>query len=158
MRRILLATAALAFGAGTAMAAGPDAEIAISADNPAECHITTYDALVDLTGVAVDSYVEPNFEYQCNFVGSPTLTFTSTNLGLQNGAYNSDYGIYLNDLAISGSPSGWQQASDTPAPYTGITTTVTPNVPVSPNFALGLSEALEVAGLYQDTLTISILP
>jgi len=164
MRTFLLAAAAVALtGASTALAAGPDANIALSAENPRECHITSYDSAIALTP-AVDTYVSGNFQYQCNFVGSPTLTFSSANGGLVNGTYKSDYGIYLNDAAVSGVPSSWQQASTTPksygdgGDYGAITGTTAPNTVTTPNFAVGLSQPLEVAGTYTDTLTISIAP
>lgn len=157
MRRILLATTAFAFSAGMAMAAD-SANVEITAENPAACEIVTASSSLNL-GTVVETYVPGDFTYQCNFVGSPTLTFTSLNGGVVNGAYSSDYGIYLNDAPASGTPSvDWLQASGTPAVYFGITSTVAPNTPTSPSFAVALTEPLEVAGLYSDTLTISIAP
>jgi len=165
MRKILLATAAFAFSAGMAMAAD-DADIEINASLDEDCQIT--DSSASLTHGAVDEYVPGVFTYECNFIGAPQFTFDSANDGVmttENGGATVDYGIYLNDIPAFGTPSTfWLKASDTPAGYGPggpgpvISTTVSPNVSVSPSFAVALIEPLTVAGEYSDLLTITIAP
>ncbi len=163
MRRLLLATSALALlGAGSAMASG-SSQTQITATNPQNCQINSASPSIDL-GTVVNVAVPGTFTYQCNFQGAPTLTFQSANGGVstaQNGGGLANYGIYLNDAAPGSPPSTWLQASAATgagAVYNGITTELTANAAVSPVFQVGLSQTLPVAGTYADTLTISIAP
>jgi len=162
MRKLLLATSALALlGAGSALAAG-SSQTQITATSQQTCQINAQSAVLDL-GSVVDVPVAGSFVYQCNFVGAPQFTFTSANGGVKTSENNgglANYGIYLNDTAPSTAPSAWLQASATTggAAFTGISTTTAPNAPVSPSFSVGLSQALPVAGAYSDTLTIAIAP
>lgn len=161
MRKLLLSSAALALvGAGSALAAD-SASVQITATQAQSCTINdggTSSAL-DL-GTTVDAPIAGTFSYQCNFVGAPTLTFTSTSGGVTDGSNTYDYGIYLNDAAPGSPPSTWLQASASTSgfPFTGITTTTAPNTAVTPYFSVGLSEEITVAGSYADTLTIDIAP
>jgi len=159
MRRILLASAAVAFaGAGSALAGG-SASIEINADNPQNCVVVASSATITLG--AFDTGVPGTFQYQCNFVGQPTLTFTSANGGVvtaENGGGSATYGIYLNDAAPGGPPSTWLQSNTTPQSYPNITTSTPANTVISPVFQVGLTGALPVAGHYSDTLTIDIVP
>lgn len=160
MRRILLATAALALCAGSAMAAG-SANVAITASQDPVCNITNISSGIPLAGV--DVAVAGTLQYKCNFVGSPTFTFTSLNGGVKttdNGGGTADYGIYVNDIAPSSAPSTWLQASlaATPQVYPGISFSAPANATISPFFSVGLSTALPVAGSYSDTLTVDIAP
>jgi spore coat protein U-like protein len=159
MRKFLsVATVLAAITASPALAADT-ASTQIDASLAPSCDITSQSS--NLTLGAVDEVVPGVFTYSCNFIGSPTLTFTSANGGVttaENGGAQADYGVYLNDAAPSGAPSSWLQASATPQSYTGITQSLAPNSSVSPSFAVGLSEALVVAGTYSDTLTITIAP
>lgn len=162
MRKILLATVAFTvIGGGAAMAAGT-AAVLITATQPQSCQVNSFSASLDL-GNAVDVAVPGSFVYQCNFVGSPTMKFTSLNGGVHtaaDGGHTSDYGIYLNDTAPSSAPSTWQQASAATAgvTYNGITATTAAGTPVSPSFQVGLTQVLPVAGAYSDTMTIDITP
>lgn len=160
MRRILLATAAFAFGAGMAMAADT-ADVEITAEQAPTCDITDVSTSIPLAGV--DVAVAGLLEYQCNFEGNPTFTFTSANGGVEttdNGGALVDYGIWVNDGAPVGVPSGWLQASTALVPqvYPGISFSAPPNSTITPFFSVGLSAALPVAGSYSDTLTIDIAP
>jgi hypothetical protein len=161
MRILLLSSAAVALmGAGTALAAD-SASVQITATQAQSCTINdggTSSAL-DL-GTTVDAPIAGTFSYQCNFVGSPTLTFTSLSGGVTDATNTYDYGIYLNDAAPASPPSAWLQASASTGgvPFTGITSTTAPNTAVTPFFSVGLSEAIDVAGSYSDTLTIDIAP
>lgn len=160
MRRILLASAALAFSAGMAMAADT-ADVEITAEQEPLCTITTVSSSIALAGV--DAPVAGVFEYTCNFDGAPHFVFTSDNGGVvtsDNGGGTADYGIYLNDTAPSSAPSTWLQASAATAgaPYDGISFSSPANSLETPSFYVGLSEALPVAGNYSDTLTIEITP
>jgi spore coat protein U-like protein len=160
MRRILLATAAFAFSAGMAMAADT-ANVEINAEQEPLCDITNISPSVSLAGVEVG--VAATLTYQCNFEGSPTFTFTSLNGGVyttENGTALADYGIYVNDVAPGGLPSSWLQASTatTPQVFPGISFSAPPNTPINPYFSVGLTQPLPVAGVYTDTLTVSIAP
>jgi hypothetical protein len=160
MRRILLATAAFAFSAGMAMAADT-ADVEINAEQLPICDITNISPSVTLG--ALDVGVAGVLEYECNFEGSPTFTFTSLNGGVataENGGGLADYGIYVNDSAPGGPPSTWLQASaaTTPQVYPGISFSAPPNSTIAPYFSVGLTSALPVAGVYTDTLTVTIAP
>ena len=156
MRKVLFATAALVLSNGIAMA-GNSVDVKITAEQDPLCEITTASSPIAL-GSVVDVAVPGNFEYKCNFVGTPKLTFKSFSGGVTNGSDTATYGIYLNDFAPGGPPSSWLQSNATPQSYVGITTTVAPNVVVSPYFQVGLTQPLPVAGSYTDTLTIVIEP
>lgn len=161
MRRILLAASAFALlGAGAAMAADT-ADVEINAEQEPLCDITEISTSITLTGVNVA--VPGTLKFKCNFEGYPTFTFTSQNGGVEtteNGGAVVDYGIWVNDIAPVGSPSGWLQASaaQSGAVYPGISLSAPPNAIIEPNFAVGLSAALPVAGVYTDILTVDIAP
>lgn len=160
MRRILLATTALAFSAGMAMAAD-SADVEITAEQAPLCDITAISGSIPLAGV--DVAVAGVLEYQCNFEGYPTFTFTSANGGVMttsNGGATVDYGIYVNDAAPGSPPSTWLQASTAVVPqvYPGISFSAPPNTTIAPYFQVGLSAPLPVAGSYSDILTVDIAP
>lgn len=160
MRRILLAASAFAFSAGMAMAADT-ADVEITAEQAPLCDITAISGNIPLAGV--DVAVAGTLEYQCNFEGNPIFTFTSLNGGVmttENGGATVDYGIWVNDVAPIGAPSGWLQASTALVPqvYPGISFSAPPNSTITPFFSVGLSAALPVAGSYSDTLTVDIAP
>ncbi|MCE9523489.1 MAG: hypothetical protein K8S25_13785 [Alphaproteobacteria bacterium] len=165
MRKVLLTTAAFAFiGAGSAMAADT-ANVEITAEQAPVCDITAVSGSIPLAGVNVA--VPGLFEYECNFEGSPTFTFTSANGGVEttdNGGGIADYGIFLNDqtpAALSVPlPSDWQPASGATAGvvYGSISLSAPPNTTITPYFSVGLTQPLPVAGSYSDTLTIDIAP
>jgi len=162
MRKHLLVTTGLVLvGAGAALAAD-SASVQITATQLDSCQITSVSSSLDL-GSVVDTPVVGDFQYQCTFVGSPSLTFTSLNGGVHTdvaGGHTADYGIWLNDAAPGGPPSTWLQASAATggATFGDITTTVAANTTVAPNFQVGLTQALPVGGTYVDTLTIDIAP
>lgn len=158
MRRILLATAALALSAGSAFAADT-ATVAIDAFQAQTCDITASSSNISLA--ALNVAVSGVFQYQCNFVGNPTLNFVSGFGGVkttENGGGIATYGIYLNDNLPGGPPNTWLQSNATPQSYPAITLSAPANTTISPTFQVGLTQALPVAGTYSDTLTISITP
>jgi hypothetical protein len=164
MRNLLITAAVAALVSAAPAFAGNTKATEVNASLPATCSIIEQSA--SLTLGAVGEAVPGSFQYTCNFIGSPALTFSSANGGVynpENGKSTKKYGIYLNDAAPSVSPSSWLQSSATPQAYpspdTGNITTSNPaNVTVSPHFEVALTEALDVAGTYTDTLTISIAP
>ena len=159
MRTLVMSCAALALiGAGAAMA--DSASVQITASQEETCTINAASTSDSIELGAVDEAVAGVFEYQCNFVGAPTLTFTSTNGGVTNGSDTADYGIYLNDTAPSSAPSTWLQASAATGGvvFNNITATTAANTNTPTNFSVGLTEALPVAGDYSDTLTIDLVP
>ena len=161
MRKIIFSTvAAVAALTSTSAFAAGSAQVAVNANLAKECKITASSSAITLTNDKAP--VAGNFEYSCNFVGSPTLTFKSANGGVKtddNGGATADYGIYLNDTAYSNDTSNWLRASQAIGQnYDGITTTVTANTPVAPKFAVALVDTLTIAGTYSDTLTITVAP
>lgn len=168
MRTFLTAAASAALLSGAALAAD-SAQTEVFADIEEVCTITTQSAQIDLTNAAPDTSVAGTFTYQCNFVGSPLLTFTSANgamVNTENGGDTVEYGIYLNDAAPGGPPSTWLSSGDAQTgvsygpggDFGNITTTTLPNTDVSPFFAVGPLESFDVAGYYTDVLTITIAP
>lgn len=161
MKRYLVAAAALL--AGPALAADSDST-RVFADIGAECVINAQSAEIDVSNAAPNTWVNGVFAYQCNFIGSPTLTFTSLNGALvnpDNGGDSVDYGIYLNDAPVSGTPSSALLASTATGGgvvFNNITTTLAANQEVTPFFAVGPVAALTVAGTYEDVLSIEISP
>lgn len=159
MKKVILTTAAALAALTAAPAFAADSvSTTINASLDPTCDITSHSPTLTLG--AVDEVVPGVFSYQCNFIGDPTFTFTSANGGVkttENGEATATYGIYLNDAPVSGAPSTWLQSSATPVSYS-VSTSLTPNTTVSPNFAVALTQALTVAGSYSDTLTISIAP
>jgi hypothetical protein len=158
MRTLVTSCAVLALiGAGSAMADSTSVEI--TATQEETCQINAGTSTTIALG-DVDEPIAGTFEYECNFVGSPHLTFTSANGGVTNGSDVADYGIYLNDVAPASPPSAWLQASASTsgAEFDGITSTTAANTNTTTNFSVGLTEPLPVAGDYSDTLTIDLVP
>lgn len=156
MRKLLLATAALTLGAGVALADSVD--ILVTATNDSTCDITEAPASLNMTELN-DYRVDSSLTYECNFTTSPTVTITSANGGVVNGANNVDYGVYLNDVAPGSDPSAWQPASGLTGDgeeFDGITTAGGTGTPVTTNLSVALLGALPTSGLYEDTLTIDI--
>jgi opacity protein-like surface antigen len=168
MKKLLMMTASAALLSGAALAASQSESTEVFANVTPTCEIISQEAAIDLTAVAPDTWSpDADFTYQCNFVGSPTLAFSSQNSGLvnpSNGTDYVDYGVYLNDVDYGNTPSTSQKASDLPKSYGpggdfgSITATLAPNTPVSPIFKVGPLGAFTVAGTYQDFLTITISP
>ena len=162
MRKIIFSTvAAVAALTSTSAFAAGSAEVAINAELAKECKITASSSSITLTNNKVP--VAGQFEYSCNFTGSPTLTFASANGGVKTtsgDAAAADYGIYLNDTAYTNDTATWLKASEatTAQTFDDITTTDAPNTTKSPSFAVALLEDLTVAGTYSDTLTITVAP
>ncbi len=166
MRRILLGAAAVLLSAGPALATAVDADVTITSELAPDCHIVTYDDTIDLTTAAVNAWVYANFTYQCNYTGTPTLTFTSEHGGMLNDddvvPDLIDYAIYLNNADGLASPASALQASNatggTTYPPPIITTTVGPNTDKTPIFKVAKRSPGLIAGVYEDTLTIAIAP
>ena len=163
MRKIILSTAvALSALAAAPAFAADNATVAVTASLAPVCDITSVSSTLALGAPEED--VPGTFTYTCNFEGAPTFTFQSANGGVkttENGGATVSYGIYLNDNAPSSPPSAWLQASAAqaaPVAYNGISTSFPANSSVAPEFHVGLSSALPVAGSYSDTLTITIAP
>ena len=159
MRKFIAAAAVAAFATATPAFAADSGNTQITAELAPTCSIVNQSSSIALAGVDVP--VSGVFQYTCNFNGSPELIFTSANGGVkttENGGSTKAYGIYLNDSAPGGPPSTWLQSSATPQSYTGISSSAPANSVRSPYFAVGLTQALDVAGSYSDTLTININP
>jgi hypothetical protein len=164
MRKLLITAAIAALASASPAFAANNKQTVITAELAPVCSILTQSPSLALG--AVGEAVNGDFSYTCNFVGSPALTFSSANQGVhtdENGGSTKAYAIYLNDAAPSVPPSAWLKSSATPQAYPdasngNITTSNPANETVTPHFLVALSEALDVAGQYSDTLTISINP
>lgn len=162
--KILGISTAAALLVGVSSAAEDGGSTYVFAFVDTHCIITNQSDEIDLTNTVPNTWAVGDFAYQCNFVGSPTLTFISANGGLintANGGDEVDYGIYLNDTPAAQSPSGALRASNATGAgfsFGNITTTTVPNQDVTPFFQVGPLGPFAVAGLYEDVLTIEIAP
>ena len=160
--------ALLIAGAALPAFAGGSNGVQLSAAVDKVCVINTGTSTsINLTGVPVNTAVTGTFNYQCNFAGgNTTLRVKSSNGGIKNGTHVADYGIFLHDQSPAAfgtpSPMDWLPASVTTVglgvPLFNHVLPAAPNTQYSPNFLIGLTQPANVAGLYQDTLTITINP
>jgi spore coat protein U-like protein len=143
--------------------ADDSSDVDVSAEVAQNCEVV--EASGSLALAAFNVPVQGTFKYTCNFVGHPTLTFTSASgvgvVTTENGGASLNYGIYLNDAPLSGGyllPTNWLQATGTPQSYPSISTSNPANSIEQPYFYVGLTQVPTVAGSYTDTLIIDILP
>jgi hypothetical protein len=142
MRKLLLATAALAVLGGPAMAA----TTTVTTTVPQSC-TASIDPNVSLPADA--SAVTGNFSYTCNFTGNTAdVTWKSTNGGVTDGATTHDYSI-TSSIGGSGVASIDHTESDV---------ATTANVASPQTFTLQLLNPIIVAGTYTDTLAVTIAP
>jgi spore coat protein U-like protein len=156
MRKLLLASTAIALATGVATAADSSG-VQVSATVSAWCTMSDPDDVTFGTDPEVGDTDSAAFDFTCNFVGDGgegpgalTVTFASTNGGLKNvdDAEVRDYTVDYNS-------TGPVLASAL-APYSETSASV--GLPNARSFEVELAEALPVAGAYDDTLTISIAP
>lgn len=159
MRKFIAAAAVAAFATATPAFAADSGDTQITAELAPTCSIVNQSSSIALG--AVNEEKDGVFQYTCNFNGSPQLIFTSANGGVkttENGESTKTYGIWLNDMNPSGPPSSWLQSNNTPQSYVGISNSAPANSVRNPVFKVSLTQALDVAGSYTDTLTIDINP
>jgi spore coat protein U-like protein len=165
MRKLLITAAIAAAAAATPALASNTTSTVVNAALAQSCTIDSVSP--SLTLGAVDAAVPGEFKYTCNFIGQPTVTIQSANGGVKtsdNGDATADYGVWVNDSAPSGAPSGWAQASAligpgvSFGPDSGFLSSAAPNVQNSPYLSVALTTALPHAGNYTDTLTFTINP
>lgn len=146
MRKLLLATTAFAvLGAGQALASGNDSVTVTTIVNES-CSVSIPGTNVSLPADGSAATAEA-FSFTCNYTGSTAaLTYTSLNGGVGSSAnpYN---------IVPSVGASGVSNATFSSGPLA--TTALTP---VNATVTLDLVNPILIAGTYNDTLTISILP
>lgn len=146
MRKLLLATAAFAiFGAGQALAAGSDS-VTVTTIVQESCSVDIPGTNVSLPADGSAAAAEA-FSFTCNYTGSTAaLTYTSLNLGV--GSAANPYNIVP---SVGASGTSGAAFSSGPLATTALT-------PVNATVTLDLVNPILIAGTYNDTLTISILP
>ena len=152
MRNILLATAVIALGSSSAMAAG-SVNFNLKSSLGKVCTIAT--AASDLTvGPLAATTAAGAFDTTCNFeLSDLTLTFTSANGGLYNTAegvqvpytVTFDGEIVASADAVAG--VSLVRASGAVA-----------NTPIHRDFSVALASDITVAGDYADVLTVDVAP
>jgi opacity protein-like surface antigen len=146
MRKILLASAALALLGGNAMAA----DVTVTTTVAQACSVSA-DPSVILP--ANGSSVVGAYSYQCNFTGSTAdLTWSSANGGVDADGVGGDP---AHDYTIATSLGGSGSAS---AGLSETNVATTANTASPQTFTLALVAPIIVAGTYTDTLTVNIAP
>lgn len=159
MRKLLWLSAAFAIiGAGTALASGSQS-VQIQATVTTSCSVTDPADVTFPNNPLPGATANRTFSFTCNFAGNDTgallVKFVSTNGGLLNpaesirrGNHNVVYG--LNTLPASTlTGAGFLSAPETSG---------TANVAENRSFDVTLVDSLNYAGLYADTLQVSIAP
>ena len=156
MRKLLLATTVLALaGAGTALAEG-SGEVVITAAVSPLCSMTDPDDIDFGLDPNAGASEQSEFSINCNFTGNNNgdlqITFLSANGGLLNDAEGETrlYSIGYNAQSFSSADaqSGYPVGDDISDA----------NTDESRSLTVTLDEALDLAGDYTDTLTVSIAP
>lgn len=154
MRKLLLATAALAF-VTPALASGPynKVDFNISSSLAKECSIGAEDTNLTI-GPSAGAGATGEFSTTCNFeIADLTLTFTSA----KGGVLNEVEGITeLYNITFDGETFG----SDVAAGGVILARASGPvaNSPVARSFEVALQNDLSIAGEYADVLTIEVAP
>lgn len=158
MRKVLLASAVFILaGTGSAFAVVvDDTDILITSHLDQACSIDVQDADVV---VGPDTTPAPGtFTTTCNFEDAPSMTIKFSSLS--GGVFNSAEGVTVDYLiTYEGGPSQLASLSDGGSTF-DVTAAPGPtaNLPVSRDFTVALVEALSIAGDYQDTLSINVIP
>lgn len=165
MKKILsISVLALAAAAAPAQAA-TDQQVVVNVDaslaqrcffNSAVSNLTLSNTAKDTNGL---------IKYECNFIGSPTVTVLSTNGGLKpdtiaatNGATTVDYKIAFGNGVTTAASGTLASALTTAGAVTGTNATTASNTQTSATLALNLPTDLLYAGAYADVLTVTIAP
>lgn len=152
MRNILLATAVIALGSSSAMAAG-SVNFNLKSSLGKVCSIAT--AATDLTvGPLAATTADGAFDTTCNFeLSDMTLTFTSANGGLHNTTenvtvpYTVAFGTETIQSGLASTGVSLVRASGAVA-----------NAPIHRAFTVALDSDLSIAGDYADVLTVDVAP
>jgi len=151
MRKVLLATAAFAFvGAGSAMAVD-STSLTIQTSVPKACS-ASFDEETGTVTLPADSgqSVSTDFSFVCNFGGNTaTVSFASTNLGVEDETQSLGPHNYNMSSTLGG-------AGTAATGYTTAAATTVANIGDTETLTLQLVEDIDVAGEYEDVLTITI--
>ena len=152
MRKLLLATAVIALGTSSAMAAG-SVNFNLKSSLGKVCSIAT--TASDLTvGPAAATTAAGAFDTTCNFeLSDLTVTFTSGNGGLYNTVENVTvpYTVSFDGETIA--------SADAKAgvPLVRASGAIA-NAPISRPFTVALANDITIAGDYADVLTVDVAP
>jgi hypothetical protein len=152
MRNILLATAVIALGSSSAMAAG-SVNFNLKSSLGKVCTIAT--AASDLTvGPLAATTAAGAFDTTCNFeLSDLTLTFTSANGGLYNTveAVKVPYTVTFDGETVA--------SADAVAGVSLVRASgAVANTPIHRDFSVALASDITVAGDYADVLTVDVAP
>lgn len=168
MKKILsLSVLALAAAAAPAQAAtSQSVEVAVDATLDNFCFFDTGNDSLTLSNTARDDSTV--VQYECNFIGSPTLKVQSLRGGLypdstavSNGASIASpvvYKVAFGNSVTTASSGTDSSAITTAAIVAGTNATTAANTATDATLALNLSNLLQYAGSYSDTLTVTIAP
>jgi hypothetical protein len=150
MRKLLLATAAFAvLGAGQALAAGSDS-VTVTTTVAESCSVTIPGTNVTLPADGNASAPEA-FSFECNYTGETAqLTYASGFGGVSSDGGTTDH-VY--NIVTSHGADG-----DSATTFSSGVLATTALTPVAASVTLDLVNPILVAGVYTDTLTISIAP
>lgn len=166
MKKILsISILALAAAAAPAQAA-TDQQVTVNVDASLAQRCFFGTAVSSLTLSNTSKNATGVINYECNFIGSPTVTVLSTNGGLKpdataafNGATTVDYKIaFGNSVTSAASGTNASTLTGTAAGVVGSNAVTTSNTQTAATLALNLPTDLLYAGAYADVLTISIAP
>ncbi|MBB4613417.1 hypothetical protein [Novosphingobium taihuense] len=165
MKKILsLSILALVAAAAPAQAA-TDQQVTVNVDASLaqRCFFGTAVSNLTLSNTAPNTTGTIN--YECNFIGSPTVTVASTNGGLKpdataafNGATTVDYKIAFGNGVTSATSGTNASTLSTAASVVGTNAVTASNTQTAATLALNLPSNLLYAGAYADVLTFTIAP
>jgi len=170
MKKILsisvLALAAAAAPAQAATSTPQSVDVTVNASLANFCFFDTGNDTLTLSNTARDTSTV--IQYECNFIGSPTLKVQSLRGGLYpdatavaNGASTGSPVVYKvafgNSVTTAASGTN-SNTITTAAIVSGSNATTAANTATNATLALNLSNLLQYAGSYSDTLTVSIAP
>lgn len=154
MRKVLLASAALLLVGATSAFAADSATVTVSTTLAEWCELGDLSD-IELSGNDLGDSGTSNFDITCNFEGAGnaplTVTLSSLNGGVKSGDNIVDYTIAFE--------TGSASASSTLTTALEVESTVTdPNVPEPKSFTATLLANVEIAGEYEDTVTVAVAP
>jgi hypothetical protein len=152
MRTLLLATAVIALGSTSALAAG-SVNFNLKSQLGKVCSIATTASDLNV-GPSATVTADGTFDTTCNFeLSDLTLTFTSANGGLQNTAENVNvpYTVSFDNETIA--------SADAVAGVSLVRASgAVANTPIHRQFTVALGSDITVAGDYADVLTVDVAP
>lgn len=155
MRKVLLASTALALMAGSAIAADSEST-QVTATVSATCSLTDPDDVSFGTDPLVGAFDTSNFNFTCNFAGDGGEGALQLSIDSANGGLANVNDSEVRDYTVNYNSTGAVLASALPPSFPESSSAA--GAANARAFVVTLAEALPVAGAYSDTLTVSIVP